>query len=275
MAKKKKAPPQKRSAPCAFFVSDADFGELCCNEYVSLDKNPEIVTACRRIAELIGSMTIHLMSNTDNGDVRIKNELSRKIDIDPIQTMTRSHWMTAIVMNLLLYGKGNSVVYPHTYKGELQSLEPISASRVQFEPRGGYRDYYIVIDGKRKSPEDLLHFVYNPDPLYLWKGKGVEVILKDLARNLKQASETEKGFMQSKWKPSLIIKVDGMIDEFAQPEGRDKILADYVKAGEAGQAAALVKGEQQQDGDGGKKEDHHQRGIDLGGSFHAHTPPSV
>ena len=41
--------------------------------------------------------------------------------------------------------------------------------------------------------------------------------------------------MQSKWKPSLIIKVDGMIDEFAQPEGRDKILADYVKAGEAGQ----------------------------------------
>lgn len=236
MAKKKKAPPQKRSAPCAFFVSDADFGELCCSEYVSLDKNPEIVTACRRIAELIGSMTIHLMSNTDNGDVRIKNELSRKIDIDPIQTMTRSHWMTAIVMNLLLYGKGNSIVYPHTYKGELMSLEPISASRVQFEPKGdSYRDYYVVIDGKRKSPEDLLHFVYNPDPLYLWKGKGVEVILKDLARNLKQASETEKGFMQSKWKPSLIIKVDGMIDEFAQPEGRDKILADYVKAGEAGQ----------------------------------------
>lgn len=237
MARKKKTTPQqKRSAPCAFFVNASDFDSLCCSDYVSLDRNPEIVTACLKIAELIGSMTIHLMSNTDNGDVRIKNELSRKIDIDPIQTMTRSHWMTAIVMNLLLYGNGNSIVYPHTYKGELMSLEPISASRVQFEPKGdSYRDYYVLIDGKRKSPEDLLHIVYNPDKTYLWKGKGVEVVLKDLAGNLKQARVTEKGFMESKWKPSLIIKVDGMIDEFATPEGRDKILTDYVKAGEAGE----------------------------------------
>lgn len=236
--KKKRKPqaPQKRSASSAFFVSSADFDTLCCSEYVSLDRNPEIVTACRRIAELIGSMTIYLMSNTDNGDIRIKNELSRKIDIDPMQTMTRSHWMTAIVMNLLLYGKGNSIVWPHTYEGVIQSLEPISASRVQFEPKGdSYRDYNVLIDGRRKSPEDLLHFVYNPDPTYLWKGRGVSVILKDIARNLKQANETEKGFMESKWKPSLIIKVDGMIDEFSSPDGRNKILQDYVKAGEAGE----------------------------------------
>lgn len=236
MTKRKKAPPEKRSASSALLVSSKDFDTLCCTEYISLDKNPEIVTACLKIAELIGSMTIHLMSNTENGDIRIKNELSRKIDIEPMPTMTRSHWMTAIVMNLLLYGKGNSIVYPHTYQGVLQSLEPISASRVQFEPKGdSYRDYYVLIDGKRKSPEDLLHFVYNPDPTFLWKGRGVNVILKDLARNLKQAMETEKGFMESKWKPSLIIKVDGMIDEFSTPEGRNKILGDYVKAGEAGE----------------------------------------
>lgn len=237
MAKRKNAtPPEKRSTSSALLVSSKDFDSLCCTEYISLDKNPEIVTACLKIAELIGSMTIHLMANTDNGDIRIKNELSRKIDIEPMPTMTRSHWMTAIVMNLLLYGKGNSIVYPHTYQGVLQSLEPISASRVQFEPKGdSFRDYYVLIDGKRKSPEDLLHFVYNPDPTFLWKGRGVNVILKDLARNLKQATETEKGFMESKWKPSLIIKVDGMIDEFSTPEGRNKILEDYVKAGEAGE----------------------------------------
>lgn len=234
MAKKKKIP-EKRSRN-ALFVTSADFDSLCCTEYVSLDKNPEIVTACKKIAELIGSMTIHLMSNTDNGDIRIKNELSRKIDINPMQTMTRSHWMTAIVMNLLLYGKGNSIVYPHTYNGILQSLEPISASRITFEPKGdSYRDYYVLIDGVRKSPEDLLHFVYNPDPTYLWKGKGLSVLLRDVANNLKQARVTEKGFMESKWKPSLIVKVDGLIDEFSSPEGRQKILDNYVKAGNVGE----------------------------------------
>lgn len=92
------------SRKLALWLGDND--DICVNGYTSLDKNPEIMTACRRIAELIGSMTIHLMANSDKGDVRVINELSRAIDIAPISTMTRSHWMEAIVMNLLLYGEG-------------------------------------------------------------------------------------------------------------------------------------------------------------------------
>lgn len=232
----KHANKEQKERRSVVFVRANDFDTLCAGEYVSLDKNPEIMTACKKIAELIGSMTIHLMSNTEKGDIRIVNELSRKIDIEPNLTMTRSHWMQAIVMNLLLYGKGNSVVIPHTYGGTLQSLEPVSASRVQFVPKGGsFRDYRIVIDGRERDPRDLLHFVYNPDPLYMWKGRGVAVVLKEIANNLKQATETERGFMQSKWKPSLIIKVDGMIDEFSDKAGRQKILEDYVKAADVGE----------------------------------------
>lgn len=237
MAKKRKMKGnEQRRVPSVSYVLGTDFENLCTTNYVSLDRNPEILTACKKIAELIGSMTIHLMANTKNGDVRVVNELSRKIDIDPMQTMTRSHWMQTIVMNLLLYGKGNSIVVPHTYDGIIRSLEPIAASRVQLVPKGAsYRDYYILIDGKQKRPEDLIHIVYNPDEYYLWKGKGINVVVKDIANNLKQARETEKGFMESKWKPSLIVKVDGLVDEFSNKEGRNKILEDYVKSSEVGE----------------------------------------
>lgn len=226
------------------YILGTDFDNLCCTEYTSLDKCPEIMTACRIYAELIGSMTIYLMANTKNGDVRLRNELSRKIDIDPMPNMTRSQWMEAIIMNLLLYGKGNSVVVPHTWDGIIRSLEPISASRVSFMPVGNsYRDYRIMIDGKPHDPSTVMHFTYNPDKYYLWQGRGVEISLRDLAKNLKQAAETENGFMSSKWKPSIIVKVDSMIDAFSTPEGRQKILDDYVKSAEVGQPW-LIPGEQ-------------------------------
>jgi len=225
--KKRQIREQARTSPVALWLKDED---ICCSGYTRLSDNPEIQTGCMRIAELIGSMTIKLMSNTEDGDIRIINELSRKIDINPNGNMTRIQWMTAIVMNLLLYGEGNSIVVPHTYGGILQSLEPISASRVTFMPVGNsYRDYKVLIDGVARNPNDLLHFAYNPDPYYLWKGRGITFSLKDIAKNLKQAQKTENAFMSSKWKPSIIVKVDALTDEFSSPEGRQKLLDSYVK----------------------------------------------
>ena len=218
---------QTKTSPVALWLKDED---ILCEGYTRLSDNPEIQTGCMRIAELIGSMTIKLMSNTEDGDIRIVNELSRKIDINPNGNMTRIQWMTAIVMNLLLYGEGNSIVVPHTYGGILQSLEPISASRVSFMPVGNsYRDYKVLIDGVARNPNDILHFAYNPDPFYLWKGRGITFSLKDIAKNLKQAQRTENAFMSSKWKPSIIVKVDALTDEFSSPEGRQKLLDSYVK----------------------------------------------
>ena len=216
----------------AFIMDSCD--SLCVPGFTPLDQVPEIMTACRRIAELIGSLTIHLMSNTERGDIRIKNELSRLIDVNPMPNMTRSTWITAIVMNLLLYGSGNSVVVPKTYKGYLQYLEPISASRVSFEAIG-YKDYRVLIDGKAKSPESVLHFVYNPDKWYLWKGRGVTISLRDLAKSLKQADKTKQAFLSSEWKPSIIVKVDALTEEFSTPAGREKLLESYAKPAKTGQ----------------------------------------
>jgi HK97 family phage portal protein len=217
-------------------------GDICCPGYTSLDKIPEIVSACRKIASLIGSTTIYLMANTADGDQRIINELSRAIDIDPMPTMTRSTWMESIVMTMLLYGKGNAIVVPHTWQGYLQSLEPISADRVSFIA-DGYRDYKVAIDGKERRADSVLHFVYNPDKTYLWKGQGVSVSLRDLADNLRQAAHTEKAFMSSEFKPSIIVKVDAMTDEFSSPEGRQKLIESYINPQTPG-APWLIPAEQ-------------------------------
>lgn len=224
---------QSRSA-IGIVVGESDT-DLKCSGYVSLADNPEVFTACRKIAALISSMPIMLMENGTSGDTRIFNELSRKLDIEPNRNMTRRTLMEAIVMNLLLYGRGNSVAKVYTSRGFLSNIEPISASRVSFMPPTTGAKYSVIIDGKAYDPNDVLHFVDNPDREYPWKGRGLTVVLADVANNLKQASVTKKGFMSSKWKPSIIVKVDSMIDEFSSPDGRQKLLESYVKSSDAGE----------------------------------------
>lgn len=214
----------------AYIWSQGGIPDICVPGYVTLDKCPEILTAARWIATLVGSITIHLMNNTDRGDVRIVNELSRVIDINPMPNMIRSTWMESIVMTMLLYGRGNAIVLPHTHKGYLQSLEPVAASRVTLMAKvNSYRDYEVWIDGHPKRPSSVLHFVHNPDKTYPWKGAGVTVSLAEVAQNLRQAQKTKNAFMSSNWKPSIIVKVDALTDEFSSPKGREKLLESYVK----------------------------------------------
>ena len=224
---------QKRSAVGIVMSNNDD--EICVSGYTPLNRNPEIVTACRKIAELIGMLTIHIMENTNQGDKRIINELSAKLDINPNPSMTRKTFIEAVVMNLLLYGNGNSVVKVNTSGGYLGSMYPVPASKVTFNADPTGYGYTITIDGITYQSDDLLHFRLNPDEYYMWKGKGLNVILKDLATNLKQASNTEKAFFASKWKPSVIVKVDALAEEFSSQSGRKKLLDSYVQSSEEGE----------------------------------------
>ena len=203
MSKKQKRarePTQKRSVA---FVTNSGWETLECAGYTSLAHNPEVTTAVDTIARLIGSMTIHLMENTENGDIRVRNELSRKVDIDPNRYMTRSAFVQWIVKTMMLDGSGNAVVYPETRRGILRNLQPIPAAFASFIPDGfGYK---VVISGREYDPDNVLHFVLNPGSYYPWLGEGYRVALSDVANNLKQAAATEKGFMSSKWKPSIIV----------------------------------------------------------------------
>lgn len=232
---KKKKKKQTRAEPSttSWLCSDAAFETLCCQGYTRLSDNPEILAAVNKICNLVSSMTVHLMENTENGDKRIENELSRKMDINPNSYMTRKTFMSALMRGLLLEGDGNAIVWPETKQGYLKDLHIIAPGRYSFIPDGyGYK---IYVDGNIYDPDELLHFVINPDAAYPWKGRGYRAALKDVANGLKQASATKKGFMESKWKPSVIVKVDSMTEELSSKEGRKEILRDYVENTDAGE----------------------------------------
>lgn len=237
MSRKKRTRPAPRDEPrkrsAAWLCTPAAYDTLTCQGYTSLDHNPEIAAGVDTIARLVGSMTIHLMENQADGDVRIRNELSRKLDINPNRYMTRAAFVHWIVRTLYLEGNGNAVVWPRTRAGILQDLQPIPPAYVSFVPDGW--GYQVYISGQEYRPDRVLHFTLNPDSLYPWLGRGYRVSLADVANNLKQAAATEKGFMASKWKPSLIVKVDALTEEFSSPEGRRTLLEGYAMSGEAGE----------------------------------------
>lgn len=236
MAKNRKKQRQVRADPMqhvGFLCSDVGYETLCIQGYTRLSDNPEIKAAVNKICDLISSMTIYLMENRDNGDYRVKNELSRMIDITPNPFMTKKSFISSLIRCLLLEGEGNAVVFPEYDDRYLKSLNLLPPASVSFIPEGF--GYYMLYNGIRLERDDVLHFVINPDPNYPFMGSGYRANLKDIAQNLKQASATKKGFMESKWKPSVIVKVDSMSDELSNPDGRKKILDSYVSSTNAGE----------------------------------------
>ena len=208
---------------------------LCVSGYTSLAQNPEVQMAVNYIADLVSSMTIHLMRNTAKGDIREKNELSKKVDINPYSLTTRKTWMYGIVKNMLI--EGNQIVYPQTTGGFLDDLIPLAPGRTSLVQDGA--SYKVLYGGREYRPDEVLHFLINPDPNYPWRGMGYRAALKEVVGNLKQAAATKKGFMESKWKPSLIIKVDTLADEFSDKAGRKKLLKEYVETSGAGEPLVL------------------------------------
>lgn len=226
--------PQRRSASSGVFVCNDDaFRVLCGDGYKPLSSCPEVQMAVNAYADTIASMTIYLMENTEKGDVRIRNELSRRMDIEPHPDMTRHQLIYTIVHTLLLEGDGNQVTVPVYRDGYLERLEPIPPGRLSILPPDGGGRYRIMAGGVSLDPDEVLHFVRNPDPEAPYKGRGYAVGLRDVVKSIRQAGATRQALMESPT-PSLVVKVNGLTDELQTPEGRSKLGERYLSDSENG-----------------------------------------
>ena len=230
---------RERDAPAkngtVMLTDIAGYNFFCGSGYTTLDKCPEVIACVNAYADLISSMTIRLMENTENGDKRVVNELSRRVDIEPCTNMTRKQWVYNIVQTMMLSGNGNQVTIVETDKNGqyIGDMIPVPPSQVSFRDLGAAR-YDIVINGVPVDPSEVLHFVDRPDPEKPWIGTGMRVALKDTIACIAQASQTKKKLMESP-APSIIVKVDGLSDEFQTKEGRAKLRKQYLDSSEAGE----------------------------------------
>ena len=100
--------PRSRDAPLStgtrwITLADTD-SDLTVPGYSRLIDSPDVANAVGMVADIISDATIWLMENTDEGDKRLKNELSRMIDITPYSLGTRQTWVSWIVTTMFTSG---------------------------------------------------------------------------------------------------------------------------------------------------------------------------
>lgn len=224
----KKIITRNKSSNVLFMFSDND--DISIPGYIPLSKNAEVQTAVNYIADLVSSMTVYLMENSENGDKRVKDHLALKLDVAPNNMMTRKTFIYTIVKQMLL--NGNAIVYPqYSRESLLENLEFLPDATIESDKYS-----YTVRNGQiTYQPNEILNFICNPSLKNKGKGCGYTVELREIVQNLAQAQKTKKEFMSSKYRPSLVVKVDGNAEEMASPEGRDALAKKYLSVSSAGQ----------------------------------------
>lgn len=225
---------RQRDAPRAVgIVTQTDWDLLFAGGYVPLYSCPEVAMCVDAIADLVSNMTLRLMRNTDTGDVRVVNGLSRAIDIVPNAYQNRKAFVYNIVSTLLTVGNGNCVVVPRfDADGNLLSLMPARPSSVMFDdlPDGGYK---IRVGQTVYSPDEILHFAINPDPERPWIGRGRSVSLSSIVDCINQANATKTALQKSPV-PSIVMKVDGLTEDLSTRDGRQKMIDRFVDSNDRG-----------------------------------------
>ena len=205
-------------------------GDVTSAGYTRLLDCPEISAGIRWLADLVSSMTLQLLENDTSGDVRVRDNLARTLDVEPWRLGTRQTLVAWLVKTLV--STGNAYLMPRYQDGMLEELIPLPGAFPQ-SVDGGLR-YEVAWRGSIFQPDSLLCFTLDPDERRPWLGTGCNVTLLTVADSLKQASETKTAYMTSDYKPPLIVSVNAYADGLDNADDRDKILDAYVTSSKAG-----------------------------------------
>lgn len=225
MALFKKSDTQKRSSDVGVtFLSLNSPGVLSIPGYHRLSEAPEVAAAIWIIADLISSAPIHLMENRETGDVRIRDALSRKVDVDPWSLGTRQTWVHWIVETELT--EGQAVVIPKTAGTLIADMIPAVGAQLT-RPMGSI-SYKVHYNGHELDAADVLHFRLRPDPDQPWRGIGPQVQLQQVVDSIVQTAATKTAYMSSEYKPPIVISVNSD-SPLADPGARSKFVEKYMK----------------------------------------------
>lgn len=205
-------------------TSAVDVNYLRSFGYHAASDAPEVTGAIWRIADLVASMPIHLLRNTEDGDVRVHNRLARKLDIDPYSLGSRQSLVQWIVYTMLTTGE--AVCIPITAGGQLLDIVPAPGATLFRNP--GDRGYRVRHKSAEYSNEEILHFRLRPDPSDPWRGQSMEVNLQPVVDSLTQAQQTKTAYLSSEYKPPLIIAVNSDSD-LADESQRRRFVNGYLK----------------------------------------------
>ena len=215
---------QKRSAGTLVGLQLNSPGVIVAPGYHSLADAPEVAAAVWRIADMIASMPIHLMQNKSNGDVRIRDALARKVDVEPWSLGTRHQLIGWIVATMIQ--KGNAFVLPVTSGGALSDLWPMPDATI-YETNDS-RIYCVEWKGYYFAPDEVLHFRLRPDLQKPWRGLGPAVQLQPIVDSIMQTAETKRAYMSSEYKPPIIVSVNSD-SPLSDPKQRKKFSEQYLK----------------------------------------------
>lgn len=231
-AAKQKTVPSVRSGPSAGTSGATSLvgitlqteGVIVPSGYHRLTDAPEVAAAIWWISDLVSSMTIHLMQNGQNGDIRIRDALARKVDINPWRLGTRQSLIGWITATMCI--EGNAFVMPKTVGGMLDDLVPMPEARAQLRPDGSA--YEVVWKGLAFEPDEVLHFALRPDPQRPWLGMGLRFPLQGIVDSIVQTDATKQAYMSSEYKPPLIVAVNSDSD-LSDEKKREDFIEAYLK----------------------------------------------
>lgn len=193
--------------------------------YHGLLETPEVYAAVNRISDMISSLPIHMRRNGVDGDVRVDDELSRLVDIQPWFGATRQLLFSWLVQTLVL--EGEAFLLPEVAGLRVHNLLPMPGAHSVAGP--DKLTYFVAYNGAQIDPSLVLHFRLRADVDRPWRGQPPTVALNSVTDSLLVTAQTKNAYMSSEYKPPIIVSVDADSVELSDPKKRRKFLERYVK----------------------------------------------